>query len=892
MSSLQLEKVYEPGLFEAHWSKWWVDEALFVASADSSKPMFSLVAPPPNVTGALHMGHMYEIAQTDITMRWKRMQGYNVLWLPGTDHASIATEMLVTKYLREQGIEAKEIGREKFLEHAWAWKEKYGGTIVGQFKQIGASCDWTRERFTLDEGLSRAVREAFVRLYEKGLIYRGEYLINWCPSCHTAVSDLEAVYSQKNGHLWHIRYPVTGSDEFVTVATTRPETMLGDTAIAVNPTDERYKHLWQKTVTLPLVGRQLAVIRDELADPEFGTGVVKITPAHDPNDFAAGKRHNLDFITVLDEEARISEGYGEFSGLDRYEARDRVVTRLQEQGLIEEIEDYTNNIGSCQRCKTVVEPRVSTQWFVRAKTLAEPAIKAVETNEIEIIPDQWRRNYFEWMHNIRDWCISRQLWWGHRIPAWYCSGCGDMIVSREDPSSCEKCGSTELEQDNDVLDTWFSSGLWPFSTMDWPEDSADLKTFYPTSLLNTGSDILFFWVARMIMLGIEMAGQIPFRQVFIHGLVRDADKQKMSKTKANVIDPLVVTEKYGTDAVRFSLVVAAGQGSDVVLSEERIVGARTFANKIWNAARFVFMSLEKAGAEPWTPPDCNAYVPLPSEATGEVPLSDRWIFSRLNDVARQANEHIDKYRYHEAANLLYHFFWHEFCDWYLELKKPSFSDGSGLTPEWKNMLAAMERALRLLHPVMPFITEELWQRLASNTEGRPVSIALAAYPVHDPDLADPDAESQVELMQELITAARNLRAEMAVSPKTALGGTFYGHTAGTAAVVDRQAEALSKLANIKLEALQRAAPEGKAMHHTVDFDLVLQLPASESAVLRERLSKQLQPLQKARDSSIRQLGNEQFLAKAPPRVVGSIREKLADYESQIARIQSTLDGLP
>ena len=891
MSSLQLDKVYEPGRFEPHWAKWWVDEGLFVASAESSKPAFSLVVPPPNVTGALHMGHMYEIAQIDITMRWKRMQGYNVLWLPGTDHASIATEMLVTRNLREQGIEAKEIGREKFLEHAWAWKEKYGGTIVGQFKQIGASCDWTRERFTMDEGLSRAVREAFVRLYEKGLIYRGEYLINWCPSCHTAVSDLEAVYSQKNGHLWHIRYPVTDSDEFVTVATTRPETMLGDTAIAVNPKDERYKRLWDKTVTLPLVGRRLAVIRDELADPEFGTGVVKITPAHDPNDFAAGKRHNLEFITVLDEEARISEGFGEFSGLDRYEARKRVVARLEEQGLIERIEDYTNNIGSCQRCKTVVEPRVSTQWFVRTKTLAEPAIKAVETNEIEIIPDLWRRNYFQWMNNIRDWCISRQLWWGHRIPAWYCCGCGDVIVSREDPASCEKCGSKELEQDNDVLDTWFSSGLWPFSTMGWPQDSADLKTFYPTSLLNTGSDILFFWVARMIMLGIEMAGQIPFRQVYIHGLVRDADKQKMSKTKGNVIDPLVVTEKYGTDAVRFALVVAAGQGSDVVLSEERIAGARTFANKIWNAARFIFMSLEKAGAEPWTPQDSGAYVPLASDSTGEVPLEDRWIFSRLNDVARQAGEHIEKYRYHEAANRLYHFFWHEFCDWYLELKKLSFSDGSGLTPEWKNMLAAMERALRLLHPIMPFITEELWQRLASNTEGRPVSIALASYPVHKAELADPEAESQLRLMQELITAARNLRSEMGVSPKTALDGAFYGHTDGAAGVVDRQAEALSKLANVRLEALQGAAPEGKAMHHSADFDLVLHLPASETAALRERLSKQLQPLQKARDSSKRQLSNGQFLAKAPPHVVESIRGKLADYESQIERIQSTLDGL-
>ena len=891
MSFLQLEKVYEPGRFEPHWSKWWVDEGLFVASSESSKPMFSLVVPPPNVTGALHMGHMYEIAQIDITMRWKRMQGYNVLWLPGTDHASIATEMLVTKYLREQGIEAKEIGREKFLEHAWAWKEKYGGTIVSQFKQIGASCDWTRERFTLDEGLSRAVREAFVRLYEKGLIYRGEYLINWCPSCQTAVSDLEAEHDEQKGHLWHIRYPVTDSDEFVTLATTRPETMLGDTAIAVNPADERYEHLWDKTVTLPLVGRRLTVIRDELADPEFGTGVVKVTPAHDPNDFAAGKRHNLEFITILDEEARIIEGYGEFSGLDRYEARKQIVARLEEQGLIAQIEDYTNNVGACQRCKTVVEPRVSTQWFVRTKTLAEPAIQAVETNEIEIIPDLWRRNYFEWMNNIRDWCISRQLWWGHRIPAWYCSGCGDVIVSREDPASCEKCGSKKLEQDNDVLDTWFSSGLWPFSTMGWPEDSADLKTFYPTSLLNTGSDILFFWVARMIMLGIEMAGQIPFRQVYIHGLVRDADKQKMSKTKGNVIDPLVVTEKYGTDAVRFSLVVAAGQGSDVVLSEERIAGARTFANKIWNAARFVFMSLEKAGAEPWTPEDSNGYVPLASGSTGVAPLEDRWIFSRLNDVARQANEQIEKYRYHEAANLLYHFFWHEFCDWYLELKKPSFSEGSGLTPEWKNMLAAMERALRLLHPIMPFITEELWQRLSSNTTGRPVSIALAAYPTHDPALADSEAESQVELMREVITAARNLRSEMGVSPKTALDGAFYGHADGTAGVIGRQAEALSKLANVRLEAVQGAAPEGKAMHHTAAFDLVLHLPASETAVLRERLSKQLKPLQKARDSSKRQLGNEQFLSKAPPHVVESIREKLADYESQIARIQSTLDCL-
>ena len=888
---MALEKVYEPQQFEPHWAKWWVEEGLFVASTDGSKPPFSLVVPPPNVTGALHMGHMYEIAQIDITMRWRRMQGYNVLWLPGTDHASIATEMLVARQLRDQGIEPRDIGREKFLQHAWAWKEKYGGTIVNQFKRIGASCDWTRERFTMDAGLSRAVREAFVRLYEKGLIYRGEYLINWCPGCGTAVSDLEVVYSEQQGHLWHIRYPVTGSDEHVVVATTRPETMLGDTAIAVNPKDERYRHLWDKTVTLPLVGRQLVVIRDELADPEFGTGVVKVTPAHDPNDFEAGKRHDLEYITVMDEQARMNEKAGEFAGLDRFEARKQIVKRLDDQGLIEKIEDYTNNIGSCQRCKSIVEPRVSTQWFIRTKPLAEPSIKAVETGEIEIIPDQRRRNYFEWMRNIRDWCISRQLWWGHRIPAWYCADCGEVIVTREDPSSCGKCGGEKIEQDPDVLDTWFSSGLWPFSTMGWPDETKDLKLFYPTSLLNTGFDILFFWVARMIMLGIEMAGDVPFRQVYIHGLVRDADKQKMSKTKGNVIDPIEMTDKYGTDAVRFALVVAAGQGSDVVLSEERIAGGRTFANKIWNAARFIFLSLEKSGAEPWLPEDPDGFVPEAATGNGRPSLEDRWMFSRLNEVAGLVNSHIEKYRYHEAANLLYHFFWHEFCDWYVELKKLSFREDSGLTPEWKNMLAAMERALRLLHPVMPFITEELWQRLTVGAPGRPKSIALSSYPAGDPALTDKEAERQVELLREIIVALRNLRAEMGIPPKTQLEGICYGHRAEVAEVVTEQAAAVSRLANVKLTAQSGAAPQGKAMHHGKDFDLQLELPAEETKTLRERLAKQLKPLEKARDSSQRQLGNEQFLSKAPPHVVESIRKKLADYESQIARIRDTLSGL-
>ncbi|HUG81805.1 MAG TPA: valine--tRNA ligase, partial [Bryobacterales bacterium] len=849
--SMEIKKVYEPQQIEPHWAQWWVDEELFVASNDPGRPTYSLVAPPPNVTGALHIGHMYEIALTDITMRWRRMMGDNVLWLPGTDHAGIATQMLVERHLAGQGIDRREIGREKFLEHVWEWKEKYGGRIVGQFKRIGASCDWTRERFTMDPGLSRAVREAFVRLYEKGLIYRGEYLINWDPGTLTALSDLEVVYEEQKGHLWHIRYPVTGTDQHIVVATTRPETMLGDSAVAVHPEDERYKHLWDKTVTLPLMNRELPVIRDEFVDPKFGTGIVKVTPAHDPNDFAAGKKHNLQFITVLDEDAKINENGGPYAGLPRYEARKKVVADLEALGLIEKIEDYTNNVGRSQRSGEIVEPRVSTQWFVRTKPLAEPSIAAVESGRMEIIPDVWRRNYFEWMHNIRDWCISRQLWWGHRIPAWHCEACGMATVAREDPTACVHCGSADIEQDQDVLDTWFSSGLWPFSTMGWPDETPDLKAFYPTALLVTGFDILFFWVARMVMLGIAMREDVPFRKVFIHGLVRDADKQKMSKTKGNVIDPIEMTEKYGTDAVRFALVSAAGQGSDVVMSEERIAGAMTFANKIWNAVRFVFLSLEKAEADVWVPEDPDSF--RPEAAGGEVSLADRWMFSRLNAVAREAGEAIERFRYHEAANLLYHFFWGEFCDWYIELKKLSFEDGSGLNAGWRNMLAATERALRLLHPVMPFITEELWQRLTANASRRPKSIALATYPQAAPELDDAEAERQVAVLRDVISAVRNLRAELGVSPKTQLEGVVYAHNDHAATVMEQQAEVIARLAHVTMTMERGTAPQGKAMHHSADIDLVLNLPEAEVQTLVDRLEKQLKQLEKARDSSQKQL---------------------------------------
>ena len=887
---MELDKIYEPRLFEPKWAKWWVDEKLFVAVTDSDKPTYSLIAPPPNVTGALHMGHCFEIAMTDITMRWRRMSGDNVLWLPGLDHAGIATQMLVERHLKAQGIDRREIGREKFLEHVWSWKEEYGGKIVDQFKRIGASCDWSRQRFTMDPGVSRAVNEAFVRLYERGLLYRGEYMVNWDPGTLTALSDLEVVHEEQKGHLWHLRYPITGSDgEYVVVATTRPETMLGDTAIAVHPDDKRYKHLVGKTITLPLVGRELKVIFDDFVDPEFGTGIVKITPAHDPNDFAAGQKHGLEIINILTDEAKINANGGKYEGLDRYEARKQIGADLEALGLIEKIEDYVNKVGKSQRSGLAVEPRVSMQWFIKTKSLAEPSIEAVESGQMEIMPEQWRRNYFEWMNNIRDWCVSRQLWWGHRIPAWYTED-GEMFVARSEEDALKQSGGRPLRQDDDVLDTWFSSGLWPFSTMGWPEETPDLKAFYPNSLLITGFDILFFWVARMTMLGIAMMDQPPFRKVLIHGLVRDADKKKMSKTKGNVIDPIEMTEKYGTDAVRFALVASAGQGSDVVLSEERIAGYATFANKIWNAMRFVFMSLERAGAEPWTPEDLDNFEALPSQATGEVSLADRWMFSRLDAVAAAVNENIEKNRYHDVANQLYQFFWKEFCDWYIELKKIDFTDDSGLTNEWKNMLAATERALRLLHPLAPFITEELWQRLTVNTAGRTKSLAFASYPQAKTSRRDADAEHRVSVLQEATTGVRNLKAEMNIPPRNPLTGILYSPNAAVRSVTSDQADALARLACVTLSAVEGHAPEGKATHHTAEFDLEIELPEEQKQALKKKLGKQLGQLEKAATGSRKQLGNEAFLAKAPESVVASIKEKLTDYESQIERIKATLEG--
>ena len=857
-----LDKVYDPQRFEPHWANWWAETNLFHAEAHPGGPYFSLVIPPPNVTGALHIGHMFEHSIIDAQIRWRRMLGVNTLWLPGTDHAGISTQIMVERQIKEEGLTRHDLGREKFEARVWMWKEQYGGRILEQMKRAGESVDWTRLRFTLDPGLSRAVREAFVRLYEKGLIYRGEYMVNWCPRCQTALSDLEAIPEETDGSLWHIRYPVIGSDVKLVVATTRPETMLGDTAVAINPKDPRAAELAGRSVALPLTDRAIPIILDEMAELGFGAGAVKITPAHDPNDFEAGKRHNLASIKVIDENGQMTTNAGAYAGLDRFEARKRVVEDLQKLGLLEKIEPYRVSLRKCQRCKTIVEPLVSMQWWAKMKPLAEPAIKAVEDGRITFVPANWVKTYFEWMYNIRDWCISRQLWWGHRVPAWHCSN-GHVTVARETPSACATCGSTELVQDTDVLDTWFSSGLWPFSTLGWPDDTVDLRAFYPTSLLVTGFDIIFFWAARMIMLGIEMTGEVPFRQVHIHGLVRDAERQKISKTKGNVIDPLVINEKYGTDAVRFALLVSAAPGADIALSEERIDAERAFANKIWNASRLLFTKSREGSGDP-------------------ASIYDRWIRSRFNECARICNAAFAEHRYHEAANALYHFWWDEFCDWYLEFKK-SESD-------WSYAYVVYEQALRLLHPVMPFITEELWQRL--KMAGK--SIALARYPQFDVAFADLQAERDVDMLQALVTGIRARRAEAGVDPKQTL--TTLVRAAGNRYVLLLSQETgIERLATVKLdlregdpqqnEGWSYLGPDGQGPEARVVpyFTAILNIPIN-----RERIEKENTQLEKLIAEKDRQLSNETFLKRAPEHVVAEMRKQRAQYEAQLNKNRATL----
>ncbi len=905
-----LPKAYEPGAIEPRWAEYWVREKLFhveTPASDAKQPVFTLILPPPNVTGRLHMGHMLNQTEMDIIVRWHRMRGFITLWLPGTDHAGIATQMMVERQLAAEGKNRRDIGREAFIARVWDWKQHYGGAILDQMKRLGASVDWSREYFTMDERMSRAVREAFVRLYEEGLIYRGKYIVNWCPRCITAVSDLEVVHEETPGKIYEIRYPVIGSkDEYIVVATTRPETMLGDTAVAVNSGDERYRHLHGKKVLLPLMNREIPIITDDiLANPEFGTGAVKVTPSHDPNDFEAGLRNHLPQIDVMNEVAQMNENAGPYNGLDRFEARQKVLEDLETGGFLVGSKDYVVLLGKCDRCKTIVEPRLSLQWFLKIQPLAERAIEVVENGDIKFVPENYTKTYFEWMRNIHDWCISRQLWWGHRIPAFRCQNCGEVMITVEDPKQCENqdCQSFRIEQEADVLDTWFSSGLLPCSALGWPDSTPELDAFYPTTLLVTSFDILFFWVARMIMMNCRFMrghrhGDVPFGTVYIHALVRDAEGQKMSKTKGNVLDPIEIIEHYGTDAVRFTLASMAAPGTDIAFSESRTGSYRAFANKIWNAARFLFMNVDRAQQSGvWSLADFKSS-PMDLALKGvsgfkAETLEDRWILSRFNRVSQQMHEALETYRFHEAAHVVYHFFWGEYCDWYLELIKPRLAseDREQARSAHENLISVFEGALRLLSPFMPFITEEIWHAVY---DGKPPakSIALAAYPQADPAQVDATAETGMAILQDLIVSVRNIRAELKVEPKEKLAIEVFAH-GDVRSLVQQNRGALQRLANVEgLTFVDSSLAKAAGARSTARFDVrVLYERKMDSAAERDRLSKELTRLTLELERATGQLNNEAFLAKAPAHVVEGLRKRKAEVEVLVHKANEALGEL-
>jgi valyl-tRNA synthetase len=943
-----LPKAYDPTAIEDHWAEYWVREKLFAqptpdaAAQDQGldgQSSFTILLPPPNVTGNLHMGHMFEHTESDILMRWRRMRGDRVLWVPGTDHAGIATQMLVERQLTSEGTSRQQLGREAFVERVWKWRQHYGGAILGQMKRLGTSVDWQREYFTMDERLSVAVREAFVRLHEQGLIYRGAYIVNWCPRCQTAISDLEVVHAEQKGHLWEIRYPVLDADgkdsgEFITVATTRPETMLGDVAVAVHPEDERYLHLHGKRLRLPLMGREIPIILDEWVSREFGTGAVKVTPAHDPNDFALGERHHLPSINVMDSEGRINAEGGAYAGLDRYAARKRIVADLEEQGLLAAVKDYTNNVGHCDRCKTVVEPRLSTQWFIKIQPLAEKAIAAVKPDAdgnkaIRIVPDQYEKVYLEWMENIHDWCISRQLWWGHRIPAWHCSVCHKITVARIDPTACAHCGSEKITQETDVLDTWFSSGLLPVSVFGWPnfgkhktsgapgsshlgtwennENRADFDAFYPTSLLVTGFDILFFWVARMIMFGCwfagdvpmpdgsrrELKGSVPFREVYIHALVRDANREKMSKTKGNVVDPIEIVKQYGTDAVRFTLASMASPGTDIAFNVARTEGYRAFANKIWNAARFLFQNVDRA-AEIGITVDPASLGGMPAVA-GDAPLEARWIVAELHATAAKVNQSLENYRFDDAANTIYQFFWGSFCDWYLEIVKLRLDFSESANKEQTRaalttLVGVFEASLRLLSPIMPFLTEELWHALYDGNSPAK-SIALASYPEGDEHLCDA-AVIDMGVLQSVIVEIRALRKEIGVEEKASTP-VEVRIDAGMQSVLNENIAIVERLARVSEMRLVEQITAGLSKHSTFNFDAAVVYERTiDVAAERERKKKEIAQCEKNIANAERQLGNEGFLAKAPAHVVEGLKKQLTENRMLLDKARRDLEELP
>jgi valyl-tRNA synthetase len=875
MSSDLLSKGYEPDAVEKKWYDYWEKEKLFAAEENSDKKPYSIVIPPPNVTGMLHMGHALTFTMQDILCRYRRLRGDNVLWMPGTDHAGIATQNVVEKKLAAEGITREDLGREKFIENVWEWKEEYGSAIINQLKRLGSSCDWDRERFTMDEGLSSAVRKVFVDLYNQGLIYRGHYIINWCPRCNTALSDLEVEHADKDGKLYHIKYPFAdGSGEFV-VATTRPETMFGDTAVAINPEDERYKDLHNVEVKLPLTDRVIPVICDGYVDMEFGTGALKITPAHDPNDFDLGKKHKLESIKVIDDQGKMTDASGKFEGLDRFECRKAAVKELEELGFLVKIDEHEHSVGHCYRCQTVVEPNLSQQWFVKIKPLADKAIEAVETGKTRILPEQWTKTYYEWMYNIRDWCISRQIWWGHRIPAWVCSDCGKEIVALEDPSACPDCSSKNLDQETDVLDTWFSSALWPFSTMGWPEETKLQETFYPTSVLVTGFDILFFWVARMMMMGIHFKGEVPFHEVYIHALVRDDKGRKMSKSLGNVINPLEVIDQYGTDALRFTLTAFAAMGRDIKLSLDRVEGYRHFINKLWNAARFSFMHVEK-GCEPIN--------------YDEISLVDKWILSKMRGVSKKVEKSLDEYKFNEVANDLYKFVWHELCDWYLEAAKPALfgKAGDAQMAASKNVLARVLRdTLIMLHPVVPFVTEEIWSKVPG-TEG---SIMVATYPEDADDIEtiiiDEKIEKDMETLSSIVSGIRNIRAEMNIALSKTLNVIVQSEDSDIREMLESQKNFIMNLARLESLTIQDKGDRPKSVATVlvegisvfVDLEGVI-----DFAKELERLEKELGKVEKNLDILTKKLSNKGFTDKAPAQVVAkSIEEKeaLEDKKTKI-----------
>jgi len=885
MAQKELEKVYEPKSVEQKWYQEWEKNGYFHATVPSDKPSYSIVIPPPNITGVLHMGHALNNTLQDILCRWKRMSGYNVLWMPGTDHAGIATQNVVERQLASEGTDRFELGRDSFIDRVWQWKSESGGQIIGQLKRLGASCDWERERFTMDSGLSTAVREVFVRLYQEGLIYRDNRLINWCPRCHTALSDIEVEHEEKAGNLWHLRYPVIGSDEVLVVATTRPETMLGDTAVAVHPEDDRYRHLVGKKVLLPLVNREIPIVADEYVDKEFGTGVVKITPAHDFNDFEVGARHGLDKINVFDESGVVNAAGHQYEGMDRFAARKQIVVDLEAAGFLERIQDHTLAVGGCYRCKTVVEPYLSLQWYVKVGPLAERALNAVKDGKTRIIPAQWEATYYDWMENIRDWCISRQIWWGHRIPAWYCDHCGAVTVAKEDPTRCEKCGSDEIRQETDVLDTWFSSALWPFSTLGWPEKTPELAAFYPTSCLVTGFDILFFWVARMMMMGLHFMDEVPFTDVYIHALVRDAQGQKMSKSKGNVIDPLTVIDAYGTDAFRFTLCAFAAQGRDVKLAEERIAGYRNFANKIWNASRFALMNLE--GFDP------AAVDP------GELTYSnaDRWILYRLNETARSVDEALTSYRFNEAASELYRFTWSEFCDWYIELAKDDLYNG---TPERQKtakyvLWLTLEHLLRLLHPFMPFITEEIWQVLGGPSVRGEETVMLSRFPQPCDEWQQmAGAATEMELVMDVIKGIRNIRGEMEVAPSKQIAAILDCKSAESLELLEKNRAYVVSLARLSELTIGQGPerPQEASLQVAGDVEIVVPLRGLVNVEEEEkRLNKEIAKIEKDIEFLSKKLQNPSFVERAPAEVVEKEREKIADFANKKQLLEENLEKI-